>query len=95
MGSETAIRRARPKVIHYLEMLRDEIGFDKMQSGGHKSAYRQKDRSLLRLPASASRPQSCRWTIRKTRTILEDFIRAHRCGARYVPHSATNAAADM
>ena len=43
------------KVIHYLEVLRDVVGFDKLKEKVVNPLYRQEDRCLLRLPAPPPR----------------------------------------
>ena len=55
------------KVIHYLEMLRDRVGFDESQSEGRKSLEGQKDRRVLRLSSAAAPARSWRSTIRRIR----------------------------
>ena len=41
-------------VLHYLEVLRDRVGFDRLAKPGDTSAHRPQHRRLLRLPAPAA-----------------------------------------
>ncbi len=64
------------RVYHYLELLRDVVGFDKLRPKRRQSADRPADRRLLRLPASAPGQDHGLWTIRKIPQIIEEFLRA-------------------
>ena len=42
-------------VLHYLEVLRDEVGFDEIKKESGQSLKRQKNRCLLRMPPFKTR----------------------------------------
>ena len=65
-------------VLHFLEVLRDRIGFDEVKKEGGKSAERKEDRSLLRLSASSSGQAACLRRPRKS----EDHGRLYPCHRR-------------
>ena len=62
-------------VLHYLEVLRDRVGFDELKKKVVNPLKRQKDRRILRLPAA----QTEHWLAAddpENPQIIEDFIRA-------------------
>ena len=86
--------RAKPKVMHYLEVLRDEVGFDELKKKVVNPLEGQEDRGILRLSSAPSGQRPCRWTIRRIRRFMEDFIRAIGADTGTVLRCGTNAAAD-
>ena len=63
-------------VLHYLEVLRDRVGFDEIKKKVVNPLKGKEDRRLLRLPSAATWEKSWHLTTRKTPAIMEDFIRA-------------------
>ncbi len=80
------------EVMHYLELLRDFIGFDKRRTGGQQTACGQKGCRLLRLPAAAPRQGHADGRSRKSPHTGESYPRVGREPVVY-PACATNAAA--
>ena len=79
--------RGETKVIHYLELLRDVVGFDNVKKGRCQSPEGQKGRRVLRLSAAAP-GKIMQMDNPENPTIMEDFLRA--IGAEPVVYANRN-----
>ena len=64
------------EVLHYLEVLRDKIGWDDRQSCGQKTSHGDERSARITAVFYFARAGRCASTIPENPTILEDFIRA-------------------
>ena len=62
--------------MHYLELLRDVVGFDKVKEAVVNPLTGKKIARILRLSAAASRQGPCSWTIPKIRRLWRILFRA-------------------
>ena len=64
------------KVLHYLEVLRDRVGFDNVREKVITSSHRKEDRRLLWLSAAPPRKDPGSLMIRRIRRLWRTLIRA-------------------
>ena len=91
--AEEVSYRGETEVLHYLELLRDKVGFDELAKKVVKPLTAARSPRTM-AACSCVRPRPCRWMIRKIRRFWK-ISSAHWVQPRRIMRRATNAAVDI